>query len=213
MHRLWTVSELFCSLFSFRLDRPARNDSFLSESEAIRNTLAVNKESCRSQNKVETGCAGTELQNSRGQTESSGKCQKSEHSSRTEALKLLNQGQPSKSADVWDNQGFNSSGETQVEDTGRCQEGKEDSDCTGRSPEESKSSGQSQARTGNSETREKPKTSNSETSNNPSVQGEDLTDTPGVSYIHYQTVCWTISFNLVPIHCPQWAMHLGYVYW
>ncbi|XP_058638321.1 inositol 1,4,5-triphosphate receptor associated 1 isoform X2 [Onychostoma macrolepis] len=159
------------------LDWPASNDSFLSESEAIRNTLAVNKESCRSQNKVETGCAGTELQNSRGQTESPGKCQKSEHSSRTEALKLLNQGQPSKLADVWDNQGFNSSGETQVEDTGRCQEGREDSHCTGRSQEESESR-QSQARTGNSETQEEPKTSDSETKN-PSVQGEDLTDTPG----------------------------------
>ncbi len=173
----------------FRLDRPASNVSFFSESEAIRSTLAVNEELCRSQNKVETGCAGAELQNSRGQTDSSGKCQKPEHSSKTEALKLLNQGQPSKSADVWDNQGFNSPGETQVEGTGRCQEGREDTDCTGRSQEESESSEQSQARTGNSETQKKPKTSDSETSKNPSVQGEDLTDTPGVSYIHYQTVC------------------------
>ncbi|XP_050970428.1 inositol 1,4,5-triphosphate receptor associated 1 isoform X2 [Labeo rohita] len=161
------------------LDRPASHDSVLSESEAITNTLAVNEETCRSQSKVETGCAGTELQNSRGQTESSVRCQKSEHTSRTEALKLLNQGQPSKSADVWDNQGFNSSGETQVEDTGRCQEGRKDSDCTGRSREESESSGQSQARTGNSETQEEPKTSDSDTSKSPSVQAADLTDTPG----------------------------------
>ncbi|XP_016405585.1 protein MRVI1-like [Sinocyclocheilus rhinocerous] len=161
------------------LDRPASNDIFLSESEAIRNTLAVNKETCKSLNKVETGCAETELQNRRGQIESSGRCQKSEHSSRTEALKLLNQGQPSKSGDVWDNQGFNSSGETQVEDTGSCQEGRGDLECTGRSLEESRSSGQGQARTGNSETQEEPKTSDSETSKNPSVQGEDLTDTPG----------------------------------
>lgn len=174
-----------CLLFFFRLDRPASHDSVLSESEAITNTLAVNEETCRSQSKVETGCAGTELQNSRGQTESSVRCQKSEHTSRTEALKLLNQGQPSKSADVWDNQGFNSSGETQVEDTGRCQEGRKDSDCTGRSREESESSGQSQARTGNSETQEEPKTSDSDTSKSPSVQAADLTDTPGVSYIHY----------------------------
>ncbi|KAL1270638.1 hypothetical protein QQF64_029654, partial [Cirrhinus molitorella] len=152
------------------LDRPASNESFLSESEAVRNPVAVNEQTCRSQNKVETGCAGTELQNSRGQTE---------HSSRTEALKLLNQGQPSKTADVWDNHGFNSSGETQVEDTGRCQEGREDSDCTGRSQEESESSGQSQARTGNSETQEEPKTSDSDTSKSQRVQATDLTDTPG----------------------------------
>ncbi|XP_016377081.1 uncharacterized protein LOC107715451 [Sinocyclocheilus rhinocerous] len=161
------------------LDWPASNDSFLSESEAIRNTLAVNEETCRSQNKEETGCAGAELQNSRGRTESSGRCHKSEHSSRTEALKLLNRGQTSKSADVWDNHGFSLSEETQVEDTGRCQDGREDSDCTGRSQEESESSGQSQARTGNSETQEESKTSDSDTSKSPSVQATDLTDNPG----------------------------------
>ncbi|KTG00219.1 hypothetical protein cypCar_00009186 [Cyprinus carpio] len=179
VHRLWTISELFCSLFSFRLDWPASNESFLSESEAIRNTLAVNEETCRSQIKEETGCAGTELQNSRRRTESPGRCHKSENSSRTEALKLLNQEQTSKSADVWDNQGLSLSGETQVEDTGSCQDGRENSDCTGRSQEESESSGQSQARTGNSETQEEPKTSDSDTSKSPSVQATDLTETPG----------------------------------
>ncbi|XP_042617000.1 inositol 1,4,5-triphosphate receptor associated 1-like isoform X3 [Cyprinus carpio] len=161
------------------LDWPASNESFLSESEAIRNTLAVNEETCRSQIKEETGCAGTELQNSRRRTESPGRCHKSENSSRTEALKLLNQEQTSKSADVWDNQGLSLSGETQVEDTGSCQDGRENSDCTGRSQEESESSGQSQARTGNSETQEEPKTSDSDTSKSPSVQATDLTETPG----------------------------------
>ncbi|XP_016319042.1 protein MRVI1 isoform X1 [Sinocyclocheilus anshuiensis] len=164
-----------------QLDWPASNDSFLSESEAIRNSLAVNEETCRSQNKEGTGCAGAELQNSRGRTESSGRCHKSEHSSRTEALKLLNRGQTSKSADIWDNHGFSLSEETQVEDTGRCRDGREDSDCTGRSQEESESSGQSQARTGNSETQEESKTSDSDTSKSPSVhvQATDLTQTPG----------------------------------
>jgi len=95
----------------------------------------------------------------------------------------LNQGQFSKSADGWDNQGFGSSGENQVEDTGRCQEETEESDCIGRSQEDS---GKSQARTGNSETQEEPKTSDT----SKSVQSADLTDNPGVSYIHYyQTLC------------------------
>ncbi|XP_067269500.1 uncharacterized protein mrvi1 isoform X2 [Pseudorasbora parva] len=161
------------------LDRPASSDSFFPKSEASQSTLATNKEVCRSLNKEEAGCQGTELQNSRGQTESSGRCQKSDCCARTEALKLLNQGQSSKSVEDCDNQGFSSSGENPVEDTGRCQEGPEESDCTGRSPEESEDSGKSQARTGNSETQEEPKTRDSDTSKCPSVQAADLTDTPG----------------------------------
>ncbi|XP_056121706.1 inositol 1,4,5-triphosphate receptor associated 1 isoform X3 [Rhinichthys klamathensis goyatoka] len=157
------------------LDRPASSDSFFPESEASGSTSASNKEKCRSPDKEEAGCQGTELQNSSGQTESSGRCQKSDCSGRTEALKLLNKGQSSKSGDGWDNQGFSSSGENQVEDTGRCQEETEESDCIGRSQEESEYSGKSQARTGNSETREEPKTSDT----SKSVQSADLTDTPG----------------------------------
>lgn len=176
----------FCLLFSYSLDRPASSDSFFPESEASGTTSASNKEKCRSPDKEEAGCQGTELQYSRRQTESSGRCQKSDCSVRTEALKLLNQGQSSKSADCWDNQGFSSSGQNRVEDTGRCQEETEESDCIGRSQEESEYSGKSQARTGNSETQEKPKTSDT----TKSVQSPDLTDTPGVSYIHYyQTHC------------------------
>lgn len=175
-------------MFSYSLDRPASSDSFFPESEASGSTSASNKEKCRSPDKEEAGCQGTELQNSRGQTESSGRCQKSDCSVRTEALKPLRQGQSSKSADGWDNQGFSSPGENQVEDTRRCQEEAEESDCIGRSQEESEYSGKSQARTGNSETQEEPKTSDSDTSK--SVQSTDLTDTPGVSYIHYyQTHC------------------------
>ncbi|KAK7175808.1 hypothetical protein R3I93_000157 [Phoxinus phoxinus] len=166
------------------LDRPASSDSFFPEASGI--TSASNKEKCRSPDKEEAGCQGTELQNGRGQTASSGRCQKSDCCDRTEALKLLNRGQSSKSADGWDNQGFGSSGENQVEDTGRCQEETEESDCIGRSQEESEYSGKSQARTGNSETQEEHKTSDT----SKSVQSADLTDTPGVSYIHYyQTHC------------------------
>ncbi|XP_051755054.1 uncharacterized protein mrvi1 isoform X7 [Ctenopharyngodon idella] len=156
------------------LDRPASSDSFFPESEASGSTLVSNEETCRSPNKEEAGCQGTELQNSRGQTES---CQKSDCCGRTEALKLLNQGQSSKSVDNWDNQGFSSSGENQVEDIGRCQEGTEESDCAGRSQEESEYSGKSQARTGNSETQEEPKTSDS--LKRRSVQATDLAHTPG----------------------------------
>jgi len=170
-------------LFSYSLDRPASSFSFFPESEASGSTSASNKEKCWSPDKEEAGCQGTELQNNNGQTESSGRCHKSDCSGRTEALKLLNQGQSSKSADGWDNQGFGSSGENQVEDTGRCQEETEESDCIGRSQEDS---GKSQARTGNSETQEEPKTSDT----SKSVQSADLTDNPGVSYIHYyQTLC------------------------
>lgn len=177
-------------MFSYSLDRPASSDSFFPESEASGSTLASNKETCRSPNKEEAGCQGTELQNSRGQTES---CQKSDCCSRTEALKLLNQGQSSKSVDNWDNQGFSSSGENQVEDFGRCQEGSEESDCAGRSQEESEYSGKSQARTGNSETREEPKTRDS--SKRRSVKATDLADTPGVSYVHCQTLFEPYHFN------------------
>ncbi|KAG1941293.1 inositol 1,4,5-triphosphate receptor associated 2 isoform a [Pimephales promelas] len=154
------------------LDRPASSFSFFPESEASGCTSASNKEKCRSPDKEEAECQGTELQNSNGQTEISGRCHKSDCSGRTEALKLLNQGQSSKSADGWDNQGFGSSGENQVEDTGRCQEETEESDCIGRSQEDS---GKSQARTGNSETQEEPKTSDT----SKSVQSADLTDNPG----------------------------------
>ncbi|XP_077057899.1 inositol 1,4,5-triphosphate receptor associated 1 isoform X2 [Siphateles boraxobius] len=157
------------------LDRPASSDSFFPESETSGSTSASNKETCRSPDKEEAGCQGTELQNSRGQTESSGRCQKSDCSGRTEALKLLNQGQSSKSADGWDNQGFSSS----VEDTRRCQEETEESDCIGRSQEESVYSGKCQARTGHSETQEEPNTSDSSIDTSKSVQSADLTDTPG----------------------------------
>ncbi|XP_073763609.1 inositol 1,4,5-triphosphate receptor associated 1 isoform X4 [Danio rerio] len=142
-------------------DQPTSNDSFLSESGDTGSTLAANKETCTSLNKGDAGCPGTELQNSRRKTETSERCQN--YSGRTEALKLLKQGKLSKFADDWDNQGFSSPREALVEDSGICQEERQESDCSGRSREESEHRGKSQARTKNSEAQEKHKTSDSDT--------------------------------------------------